>query len=189
MRSKTIFSIVAFIAAFGFSTVLASLFLPIPQPLPVDYSVSSYELSSRPTSCWKSRRSSATADRIADFIAADHRNGADSERAEYYYGRNYSQKAPGSAFVGYARAVEQYVDDSSSMNAENMPSDFQDAWREHMKAWRDFSNFLNRVKNSNNRANLSSDDAEAIDDFHSREITRTWQEVLRIGRSYGANVY
>jgi hypothetical protein len=58
-----------------------------------------------------------------------------------------------------------------------------------MKAWRDYSDFLKRMKNSSIRNAWTDEELENTDDFHSREITRTWQAVLRTGRNHGADVY
>jgi predicted N-acyltransferase len=83
----------------------------------------------------------------------------------------------------------QYADKSGSMEADGLPQDFQIAWREHMKAWRDYADFLNEMKNSSARKMLSEEKLDALETKHSAEITNTWQEVLRIGRNYGAEVY
>lgn len=185
MRSKNILSVAAFVLAFGLSAAFASLFIP-------ETRTESYAIrvnDSKPTSCFSHRRNSAVANKIADFINADKRNGRQSERAAYEYGRDIFTKTDGSAIAGYAVAVEGYVDDSSSMETEVLPSDLQNEWQEHMKAWRDYSNFLNRMKKSSNRAGWSVEELENTDDFHSREISRTWRNVIQTGRSYGANVY
>ena len=92
-------------------------------------------------------------------------------------------------FPDYAGAVEKYVDDSSSMNTSSLPQDFRIEWREHMKAWRDYSDFLNRMKKSSNRDGLSAEEINAVDAAHSREITSTWQDVIRVSANYGANIY
>ncbi len=185
MRTKNILSVAAFVLAFGLSAAFASLFIPETQTESYVFQTN----DSRPTNCFSHRRNSAVANKIADFINADKRNGRESERAAYEYGRDIFTKTDGSAISGYADAVEGYVDDSSRLDADALPDDLQPAWREHIKAWRDYSNFLNRMKKSSNRAGWSVEELESTDDFHSREITRTWRNVIQIGRSYGANVY
>jgi hypothetical protein len=183
MRSKTILSIVAFIAAFGLSAAFASLF--------ITQTVSDYTLVNghKSTSCFKHKNNSATADKISALIRQDKNNGRESDRAFYRYGTDIFASSDKSAFSGYANAVELYVDQSSGMKADDLPSDFQIEWREHMKAWREYSDFLNRMKKSSNRSALSSEELKEIDAFHSREISRTWDEVLQTGMMYGANVY
>ena len=89
--------------------------------------------------------------------------------------------------VGYsikihANSVNQYVDDSSSMDVSDLPQDFQIAWQKHIDAWRDYSDFLNERKNSG----LTNEDFEEAGDFHTDEINRTWDEVLQVGENYGA---
>lgn len=186
MRSKNIISIAAFVAAFGFSAAFANLFIT-QTPTVTTEIFPVYE--SRSTSCFLRQRQSAVAEKIASFVNEDKRNGRTSDRAAYKYGEDIFTSSDSAAVSGYAAAVEEYVNDSSSMTANDLPSDFQTDWREHMKAWRDYSDFLNRMKKSSNRNALRVDELEAIDDFHSREISRTWNEVLRNGRTYGANVY
>jgi hypothetical protein len=75
------------------------------------------------------------------------------------------------------------------MKVSDLPGNFETEWREHMKAWREYSEFLNRMKDSSNRKGWSDAELKEVDNFHSREIDRTWQTVLHTGASYGANVY
>ncbi|MCY7348545.1 MAG: hypothetical protein LH614_20340 [Pyrinomonadaceae bacterium] len=185
MRSKNILSIAAFVAAFALSAAFASLFITKTRAVTTEF-VPTYGYKS--TSCFK-YKNIAAADKIAALISEDKRNGRESDRAVYLYGEDIFSSSDSSAISGYAGAVEKYVDDSSTMNAGNLPEDFQNNWREHMKAWRDYSDFLNRMKKSSNRMALSLEELEEIDAFHSREISRTWQAVLQNGRSYGAEVH
>lgn len=82
----------------------------------------------------------------------------------------------------YAQAVMDYWKASSSMDASGFPEDFQKAWRLHMQAWGDYAEYLQAKKasKSNGLCNL--------DKRYNSEINRTWEEVLRIGRTYGSNV-
>jgi len=185
MRSKTILPIVAFIAAFGLSAAFASLFIVKSQSESVIVPVSDYKL----TSCFKYKNNLAAADKIAALISQDKRNGRESERAFYRYGADIFSSSDNSAISGYAGAVEEYVNQSSSMRASDLPSDFQAKWREHMKAWRDCSDFLNRMKKPSNRAALSDEELKELDAFHNREISRTWNEVLQNGVTHGADIY
>ncbi len=185
MRSKTILSAVAFIIAFAFSAAFASLFITKTQTASDYFPVSGH----KSTSCFKDRSKSVIADKISALIREDRNNGRERSRETYRVGEDVRPPFNSSGFSVYAEAVEQYVDASSSMRTNDFPSDFQVEWREHMKAWRDYSDFLNRMKKSSNRNALSEEELENTDDFHSREITRTWHLVLQSGRSYGANVY
>jgi hypothetical protein len=185
MRSKNILSIVAFIAAFGLSAAFASLFITKTQIVSDYIPVNEYNS----TSCFKYKNNLATANKISALIRQDKRNGRESDRAYYRYGADIFSSSDSSAISGYAGAVEEYVNQSSSMKADDLPSDFQVEWREHMKAWRDYSDFLNRMKKSSNREALSPDELKEIEVFHSREISRTWNEVLQTAVMFGANVY
>lgn len=181
MRSKKILSAAAFVFAFLFSTVLASLFI-------ADQPTQSYSFPAR-TSCFTFKNNSSVAVKIVRLIDQDKRNGRESERVAFETSGEKVTPFGGSRFALYAAAVERYVDDSSDMTANDLPTDFQAAWREHMKAWRDYSDFLNRLEKPAAREKWSSEEFEQTDDFHSREISRTWYEVLRIGRAHGADVY
>lgn len=185
MRSKTILSTAAFVVAFAASAAFANLFITKTQIVSDYVPVSSY----KPTSCFKDRNNSTTANKIAALIRQDKSNGR--VRAEESYRIGADEERPPFAdlrFPKYAEAVEQYVADSSNMKASALPSDFQTEWRTHMKAWREYSEFLNRMKDSPTPRGWTSEELEAVDDFHSREIERTWQKVLHTGANYGANV-
>jgi len=185
MRSKNILSVVAFITAFGLSAAFASLFITKTRTESVYVPVNSY----KSTSCFKYKNNSATANKISALIREDKRNGRESDRAFYRDGADIFSSSADSAFSGYAEAVEQYVNASSSMNVDNLPSDFQAEWREHMKAWREYSQFLDRMKDVSNRNLLTVEELKEVDNFHNREITRTFEEVLQNGVTYGADVY
>ena len=189
MRSKPILSVAAFVIAFAFSAAFASLFITknrvTPDLVPV---VSEYNSGYKSTGCFKYKNKSAAADKITALIRADKENGRASERSALEMSEGFISPFTNPAFPAYAEAVEQYVDDSSSMRTGRLPGDFQAAWREHMKAWRDYSEFLNRMKKSSVRSSWSSEEFQDIDAFHNREINRTWYEVLRIGKTYGADV-
>lgn len=185
MRSKQIISVVAFIAAFGLSSAFASLFITKTAAVSDNVTV----INHKSTSCFKYKNKSATADKISALIRQDKANGRESDRAYYRYGADIFSSPESSSISGYANAVEEYVDNSSSMSTVDMPSDFQSEWREHMKAWREYSEFLIRMKKSSNRDALSIEEIEEIDAFHSREISRTWEDVLHTGNIYGADVY
>ena len=187
MRSKTILSAAAFVLAFAASAAFASLFITKTQSVTADYV--SVVTEYKPTSCYKNRNKSATADKIAALIREDHNNGRKRSKKNYASGESVRPPFTSSVFSDYAEAVEQYVDDSSSMKVSDLPADFQTEWREHMKAWRDYSNFLNKMKGSSNRKNWSDEEFEEVADSLNSEISSTWHEVLQSGRSYGANIY
>lgn len=178
MRSRKIISIVAFVAAFGFSAAFAGLFATEK----VAYSYSS-------TSYCKHQQQIAVAASIENLIAADAANGTILDRKIYAINETDSLSFESVAFADYARAVEGYVDDSSSLSQDNLPSDFKCAWREHLKAWRNSSTFLNVTADISRNDSLSAEEFEEANAFHSREINRTFGKVIEIGNRYGADVH
>ncbi len=105
---------------------------------------------------------------IEQFLLRDINNG--ESRNDYRYADDY------------AGEVMAYWQASSSMDASRFPQDFQNAWREHMQAWGDYAQYLQDKKAA--KRNFSG----KLDKAHNAEINRTWEEVLRIGRTYGAYV-
>jgi hypothetical protein len=151
---KFITKLVAFTVTFGFSVALIGL--------PNTFT----------------NQTNQTQRNITSLIERDVRNGDErfskinfrAERSAY--------------FKEYSEAVNEYVDKSESMNDADLPTDFQSAWREHMKAWRDYSNFLNKCETKR-----MDDSAFAqLDKNYNQEISITWDEVLRVGREYGATL-
>ncbi|MCY7377171.1 MAG: hypothetical protein LH472_14520 [Pyrinomonadaceae bacterium] len=175
MRSKNILSIVAFVAAFGLSVALASLFI----------SKDTYNYNS--TNYCKFKRN-ATAAAISTLIAEDNANGRARTEKIYDIGENFPPDVDSVIFADYAEATESYVEASSSIATNDLPRDFQAAWREHLKAWRDYSNFLNQSAAISNQSACSVRRFVEADSLHGQEINRTYSEALQIGRSYGANV-
>ena len=161
MRIKNVLSIVAFVAAFGLSTAFASLFIS---------------------------PNTAAAEAITDFILQDYVNGDIRDEKIYDLHINNPSDINSVAFADYAEATEGYVDDSSSMDANDLPRDFQKAWQAHMKAWRNYSVFLNESADISGRTACSLRKFKSNENSLNREINRTWYEVLRVGRSYGADV-
>ncbi len=105
---------------------------------------------------------------IEAFLLRDIRNG--EERQDYRYADDY------------AGEVMDYWKASSNMDASRFPQDFQDAWRVHMQAWGDYAVYLQDKKASNRNYSCG------LEKRYNAEINRTWEEVLRIGRTYGAYI-
>lgn len=186
MRIKNILSIAAFVTTFALSAAFASLF--IVKPLNTE----TYTIVSKPSYTAKSycnlKRKSAAAVAIADLIANDHINGDARSNANYKIDEGYSPSPTTAGFKIYANNVEKYVNASSSMSTTNLPKDFKAAWREHLKAWRNYSNFLNRTAVSSDKRILDRDSFDEAEIPYNSEISRTWAEVIEIGNSYGADV-
>ena len=177
MRSKNILSIVAFIAAFGLSAAFASLF--ISKNSTVGYNSTSY--------C-QFKRKTPTATAISILIAADYNNARVRDRKIYAISETAALSSNSVAFADYARATEEYVDDSSSISQNNLPDDFKRAWREHLRAWRDSSNFLNKAADISSRSSMTAEEFDEADNFYGQEINRTFEKVLEIGNRYDADV-
>lgn len=99
----------------------------------------------------------------------------------------------------YAITTLSYVDNSESLDDSNLPSDFRQAWRAHMKAWRSHSDFLNntpryvevsahRTANEYRTANESSRRVRKLFSQNVNEINRTWSKVLKIAEKHGAEI-
>lgn len=176
MRSKNILSIVAFIAAFGLSAAFASLFI---SKKAVGYTSTSYCRFSQKT---------ATARAIANLIAADYANAGVRDRKIYAVSENAALSSDSVAFADYARAIEEYVDDSSNISQDNLPRDFKSAWQEHLRAWRKSSNFLNKAAEISSRSSMTAEEFDDAQNFYGQEIDRTFEKALEIGNRYGADV-
>lgn len=172
MRSKDIVSIIAFITAFAFSAAFASLFIDESRTA----SLSTYEL--RDYSSSTCRTSDKTCTDILALIVQDIRNG-DQRRTRF----DYSPNDEANVSVRRALSVADYADASGSMKDGHLPADFRTAWREHMKAWSDYSEFLNEVS----QRKIDEGEFEQKEERYIYDINRTWAKVLKIGRSYGAN--
>lgn len=184
MRSKNILSTVAFVAAFGLSAAFASLFITKPTYTYTTTYTSNYQ----PKNHCRFRQTSPTADAITALIVADQANGQARGNAMYDIGESYPPSFNSVAFPDYAGAVEQYSDASSNMATDKLPLDFKAAWREHMKAWRDYSDFLNKSMVLSGKNSLTKNEFDELDEMYGVEIARTWQKVLDIGEDYGADV-
>lgn len=187
MRSKNILSTVAFVTAFVVSAAAASLFTTKPAYSPTYTLTNSTNYNYTPYCKYK--RKNATAAAISTLIANDHANGPVLSSGLYDLDESFPPSYGSVAFADYAENVEKYADASSGMTIDNLPSDFKAAWREHMKAWRDYSKFLNKSANISRRNAISEDEFKEAENRYNAEISRTYEEVLEIGAGYGADVY
>jgi hypothetical protein len=116
----------------------------------------------------QSRTFERSSNEIERFLLADISNG--ESRNDYRYTDSYADE------------VMEYWQASSSMDASGFPQDFQNAWNLHMQAWGDYAKYLQDKKSS--KSNYSC----GLEKRYNAEINRTWEDVLRIGRNYGAYV-
>jgi hypothetical protein len=171
MRSKTIISILAFAAAFGFSAYFASFFLP--------------ETVKSENFYYDDYAPVRTHAGILNLLRQDDING-NERRFDY---EDSDDQAEDVSFKNYitseAKLVNSYVDKSSSLNASDLPCDFRSAWRVHMKAWRDYSDFMNKSAKTKNvdADEFREKEVELIDDINS-----TWGKVLDVSETYHDNI-
>jgi len=78
--------------------------------------------------------------------------------------------------------VSEYAGKSGRINDGGLPQDFQIAWRKHMNAWANYSDFLEKSR----RAGLDAKDIKRLEIQYGRDINSTYYIVLRVGASYGA---
>jgi murein L,D-transpeptidase YcbB/YkuD len=173
-NTKTVLGIIAFIATFIFSAGLMQILFPT-QFVPTQFE--------RPQDL------SSTAFEIESFIQSDIRNG--KMRDQKLRSQDYSEMKSDSEnySIFYAETMREYWSDSSKLDARDFPRDFQVAWKNHMQAWQDYADFLADTKENQNRNVMSEAEFRAADDRYNNEINRTWYKVLRIGRTYGAEVF
>jgi hypothetical protein len=123
---------------------------------------------------------SQTKNDIENLLRQDISNGRERFRRINDSGR-FPEK---SNYQRYAESVEHYADDSGSISYSHLPPDFQLRWNEHMRAWRDYSNYLNKTKNSS----LEDEDFYQDKNEYLVDINSTWYSVLRVGSKYCAEV-
>ena len=129
MRSKNILSIIAFITAFAFSSAFALLF--------IDKSQTKNSLAALKVRNVECRQETVTKNAIENLLRQDVRIG----QKRFWRIKNSRNLSAESNYERYAEAVEEYADDSGKINYSHLPRDFQLKWNEHMRAWRDYSNF------------------------------------------------
>lgn len=152
-NTRIVIALVAFAVTFIFSAGLVRILFPTPIALKKNCNE-------------RVRLVERNTNEIEAFLRRDISNG--DARMDYKYTDNY------------AEAVMDYWKTSSSMDASRFPQDFQDSWREHMQAWRNYADYL-AEKPATRR---DRKEGKLLND----EINRTWEEVKSIGRTYGAYV-
>jgi hypothetical protein len=150
--------IITALVAFAATFIFSAGLVRIIFPAPV----TNYVYTERPRTFERSSND------IESFLLRDISNGG--ARLDYKYTDDY------------ADAVMTYWETSSSMDASAFPQDFQDAWRLHMQAWGDYAEYLQAKRASTSHC------SKGMEKRYNTEINRTWEEVLRIGRTYGSNL-
>ena len=177
MRSKKLLSITAFFAAFVFSAAFAGLFID-------NSAASTTYFNHDHTNCFHLQYDTVTADAIDDLLRRDINNGEARFRQLEAIDDSFNPPFGTSSMDDYANIVEDYSDESSSMDDGNLPRDVRQAWRKHMKAWNNYTEFLKAADN----LDYSDEELKIKDLQYGNEINRTWYNMLRISRSYGSYV-
>jgi len=112
----------------------------------------------------------------------------DLDRKLYRIDGAYTSPFSSSSFAAYSAATTEYAEESGSIEDDRLPGEFQIAWRAHIKAWRDYADFLENMKDSTVRTTLGKESFKNLDGAYNTEISRTWSEVLRVADQYGAEI-
>jgi hypothetical protein len=188
MRSKNILSIAAFIVAFAFSTAFAGLFVAKSEYQSVlTVPVVSYS-ERQPTSCFK-KRGRYTAEKIEVFISQDNSIGSEHQQINARIARQELPLLKSPLFAEYKNSVAEYVEASSSMDETQCRTNFKLHGALTPKRGAIFPTFLDSMKSGAVRGDLSDNDAYEMEKHFSTEIAVTYNEVLRVGRNHGAQVY
>ncbi len=167
MRSKHIIAIAAFFTCFAVSSFLVGLLFP-------KDTTELYEIVNvRP------QTDDAVSERILVLLRHDSENGdkRDGEIFDYWV-----ENEEFLSLAAKTRIFSKYAANSETIDDSGLPRDFQIAWRKHMDAWAVYSAFLCDVE----KAGASVESICAFEARYDKDISSTWYEVLRIGRSYGA---
>jgi hypothetical protein len=173
MKTKIITALIAFITTFGFSIAVTGLFIK----------------QHKPTSCFTTlRTNNGTQQKIFQLLQRDIRNGR--ERFGKLSG-TYSSLLSDSNITVYSKAVNEYAEKSANLDDTELPLEFQLAWREHMKAWREHAGFIEGCSRLSEKLEFDFTDDKIVNTHlrQEREISRTWYEVLRIAEEYNAVPY
>ncbi|HXG86094.1 MAG TPA: hypothetical protein VNI84_18890 [Pyrinomonadaceae bacterium] len=185
MRIKTILSIAAFSTAFIFSAAFAGLFIDKSENQSSPIIGSGY--NRKPTSCFKNGNKGATAEKITAILEQDDRNGVILDRKLYQIDGFYISPFKSSSFEQYADATSEYADESGSIEDDRLPQEFQTAWRAHIKAWRDYADFLENTKSAAVRTEMGEKTFETMSNKYNTNINLTWYAVLHLAAKNGSD--
>lgn len=174
-NTRFITAIIAFAGTFAISVGLVWLIFGFPVKQEVYYS-SQHNCSQRHSSA------------IYSHIQRDVSNGRERDERSFRTNNWEENGEAGYSIENHADSVAQYVDESDSLNVRDLPQEFQIAWRKHINAWRDYSEFLTEIKESSVDDKTSRKRYLASENRYNIEINRTWDEVLQIAENHGATL-
>ena len=196
MKFKSILSVAVFAAAFILSSALAGLFAVKTEILTIEpiFVSAAPGSDARPTQCFGHHRNTAAnvsaAAKINGLLEQDDANTrarvAKIERVSPDYEPPFAA-GDETLFSEYSVAVSHYADQSGAMKDDNFPTDFQSAWREYMKAWRDYADFLEEMKIPETRGVADEDNFAQFNKIYNEWIDLTWIEVLHVANNNGAD--
>lgn len=175
---KSVISIIAFTLAFGFSVVLVGLIFGFPQ---TENKAKVLEINSSHKRCQNQKQRG-----IESLLGQDVRNGDIRNIELQKVFRESDSTSYESVISDYSKLIGKYVDSSESINDSDVPSELRREWREHMKIWRDYSDFLNKTANSTEK--MSNSEFSQLEDKYNAEISRTWYAVLDTAEDYNPGI-
>lgn len=191
MNTKSILRIAAFSTAFIVSAAFAGIFAEKTEIESIAVITPTY--NSKPTSCFGHRKNAASdavaAAKINRILQTDDDNGRARSAKVQRLGSEYeSPFAKNSSFDAFADATARYAEQSDKIEAAaNLSPEFNAAWSRHMKAWSDYADFLQAMKISSVRQELGAKAFQNFDREYDGEISRSWDEVLRIADKNGVD--
>ncbi|HNQ15069.1 MAG TPA: hypothetical protein PKM58_05865 [Pyrinomonadaceae bacterium] len=173
-NSRTVYGLIAFAVAFVFSAGLVRILFPAPYD-PAALAVAPVQV--RESYCDRRRhpKKPKLAMRLEEFIEQDKANG-DDRSTDLIDGNMVS--------ATYTDSVREYYDTSSSMNTDAFPREFVAAWNEHMRAWKNYADYLDL----NRERRVDTEVFSSKQRKYNEEISRTWGIVIRLARENGAEV-
>ena len=172
-NTRFITAIIAFAGTFAVSVGLVWLMFGF--PVEPAYNYSQHNCSQRHSNT------------IYSHLRRDISNGRERDNRSFRTNNWERNGKIGYSIANHANSIAIYVEDSRSLDVSDFPRDFQVAWHKHIDAWQDYSEFLNEKKNLS-RTRLNEENFAEFQNPYDVEINQTWEEVLRLGRNYGADI-
>ena len=125
---------------------------------------------------------------ISDFLAQDVSNGRDRDLAvRSIYREDLSSEEIYSS-AAYTQIINEYTEQSESLDDSGLPEEFQTAWQSHVQAWREHANFLNENKTRCKMRKVKGEEFVRTFKQQDAEITATWFKVLSVARKHGVYI-
>lgn len=125
---------------------------------------------------------------VLSLLQQDIRNGLERDRKIYSLMEANLSPQPVYLSPEYAEVMSEYVDESASIDDTDLPADFQLAWQNHLRAWREHANFLGKPKSHCKMQKFNSEEFSRTFARQDEEITVTWGKVLSVAGKYGVTV-